>query len=95
MGSFFSPWDNAATESLMGEIKAGCVHARTFDTRDQTAVEAFDHIKRFHNHTRTHSTLDWLSPTGFEAQSLPAGDCTRAAQNPSTKAGQIRASRAR
>ena len=28
MGSISSPWDNAAMESLMGIVKAECVHAR-------------------------------------------------------------------
>lgn len=31
-GSISSPWDNAAMESLMGVIKAECVHARTFES---------------------------------------------------------------
>ncbi|WP_346675667.1 hypothetical protein [Enorma phocaeensis] len=32
MGSISSPWDDAAMESPMGPIKAGCVHARTFES---------------------------------------------------------------
>lgn len=33
MGPISSPWDDAAMEPLMGPIRAGCVHARTFETR--------------------------------------------------------------
>ncbi|WP_019128988.1 IS3 family transposase, partial [Enorma massiliensis] len=45
MGPVSSPWDNAATGSLMGPIRAECVHARTFETRDQAALEIFDYIE--------------------------------------------------
>lgn len=30
MGSISSPWDNAAMESLMGIVRAECVHALTY-----------------------------------------------------------------
>ncbi len=68
MGSIASPWDNAATESLMGLIKAECVHARTFETRDQAAMEIFDYIETFYNRVRIHSALGNLSPEEFEAR---------------------------
>lgn len=66
MGAISSPWDNAPTESLMGIIKSECVHARTFDTREQAALEIFEYIERFYNKLRIHSALDWLSPEEFE-----------------------------
>lgn len=68
MGSVSSPWDNAVTESLMGIIKAECVHARTFDGREQAALALFDYIERFYNRLRIHSALGWLSPAEFEAR---------------------------
>lgn len=46
MGAISSPWDNAVTESLMGCIKSECVHARTFDSREQAALEIFDALRR-------------------------------------------------
>ena len=49
MGSVSSPWDNAAMESLMGLIKSECVHARTFETREQAALEIFEYIECFYN----------------------------------------------
>lgn len=70
MGSIASPWDNAATESLMGLIKAECVHARTFETRDQAAMEIFDYIETFYNRVRIHSALGNLSPEEFEARHM-------------------------
>ena len=66
MGAISSPWDNAPTESLMGIIKSECVHARTFETREQAALEIFDYIECFYNRLRIHSALDWLSPEEFE-----------------------------
>lgn len=67
MGSISSPWDDAAMESLMGLIKAECVHARTFETRERAALEIFDYIEAFYNRVRIHSALGNLSPAEFEA----------------------------
>lgn len=66
MGAISSPWDNAVTESLMGCIKSECVHARTFDSREQAVLEIFDYIEGFCNPVRIHSALGWLSPDEFE-----------------------------
>ena len=66
MGSVASPWDNAVTESLKGIVKSECVHARTFATRDQAAIEIFEYIERFYNRARIHSALGWMSPDEFE-----------------------------
>ena len=70
MGSISSPWDNAAMESLMGLIKAECVHARTFETREQAALEIFEYIECFYNRVRIHSALGNLSPAEFEARHM-------------------------
>ena len=68
MGSISSPWDNAAMESLMGLVKAECVHARTFETRERAALEIFEYIEAFYNRVRIHSALGNLSPEEFEAR---------------------------
>ena len=70
MGAISSPWDNAAMESLMGLIKAECVHARTFETREQAALEIFEYIECFYNRARIHSALGNLSPEEFEARHM-------------------------
>lgn len=57
MGSMASPRDNAAMESLMGAIRAECVHARTFESRERAALEIFECIECFYNRVRTHSAL--------------------------------------
>ena len=67
-GSIASPWDNAATGSLMGLVEAERVHARTFETRDQAALETFDCIERSCNRVLIHSALGNLSPEELEAR---------------------------
>ena len=70
MGAVSSPWDNAMAKSLMGTIKAECVRARTFGSREETALEIFDYIECFYNRVRIHSTLEWLSPAQFEREKM-------------------------
>ena len=76
MGSVSSPWDNAVTESLMGIIKTECVHARTFDSREQASPGIFEYIECFYNRVRIHSALGWVSPREFESRA--SGDRLRA-----------------
>lgn len=66
MGSVSSPWDNAATESLMGVIKAECVHACAFSGREEAALEIFERIECFYSRIKIHSALGWFSPEEFE-----------------------------
>lgn len=68
MGAISPPWDNAAMESPMGLVKAECVHARTFESREQAALKIFEYIECFYNRVRTHSALGYLSPEEFEAR---------------------------
>ena len=70
MGSISSLWDNAAMESLMGFIKAECVLAHTFETRERAALEIFDYIEAFYNRARIRSALGDLSPEEFEARHM-------------------------
>ena len=68
MGAISSPWDNAAMESLMGPVRAECVHARTFESRERAALEIFEYMERLYDRVRTHSALGHLSPEEFEAR---------------------------
>lgn len=70
MGSASSPWDNAATESLMGAVKAECVHARAFSGREEAALEMFERIECFYNRIRIRPALGWLSPEEFEKKQM-------------------------
>ena len=78
MGSISSPWDNAATGSLAGLIKAECVHARTSGTRERAALEIFECIECSCNRVRIHSALGNLSPAESGARHME-GAAMRAA----------------
>lgn len=71
MGSISSPWDNAAMESLMGIVKAECVHAQTYATRKEAALDLFEYIEVIYNRARIHSALGYLSPAEFEEANWP------------------------
>lgn len=74
MGSMPSPRDNAAMESLTGVIKAECVHARAFESRERAALEIFEYIECSCNRARTHSAPGCLSPEEFERANRPGDD---------------------
>ena len=71
MGSISSPWDDAAMESLMGIVKSECVHARTYATREEAALDLFGYIEVVYNRARIHSALGYLSPAEFEEANWP------------------------
>lgn len=68
MGAISSPWDNAAMESPMGPVRAECVHARTFESRERAALEIFEYMECLYDRVRTHSALGHPSPEEFEAR---------------------------
>ncbi|HJG61729.1 MAG TPA: IS3 family transposase [Enorma massiliensis] len=70
MGSIASPRDDAAMESPMGHVEAGCAHARAFEARDRAASEIFGCIGCSCNRVRIHSALGHLSPEEFEARHM-------------------------
>ena len=74
MGSISSPWDNAAMESLMGIVKAECVHARTYATREEAALDLFEYIEVVYNRARIHSALGYFSPVEFEEANWPTDE---------------------
>lgn len=58
-------------ESLIGIVKSECVHARTYATREEAALNLFECIEVIYNRARTHSALSYLSPTEFEEANWP------------------------
>lgn len=62
-------WDNAPTESLWGSLKVGRLYGRRFATRREAMDEVIDWL-RFYNHSRLHSTLNYMSPLQFEQRWL-------------------------
>lgn len=59
-------WDNAAMESFFSSLKTERTASKVYRTRDHARADAFDHIKRFYNPKRRHSTLGYLSPMEYE-----------------------------
>lgn len=42
--------------------------ARTFEGREQAALEIFEYIECFYNRVRIHSAIGWMSPADYEAR---------------------------
>ena len=55
-------------ESPTGLVRAECVHARTFESRERAALEIFEYTECLYDRMRTHSALGCLSPEEFEAR---------------------------
>jgi transposase InsO family protein len=60
-------WDNAVAESFFATIKAELCHRLHFVTRSQARHAIFEYIEVFYNRERLHSTLDYRSPSEYEA----------------------------
>lgn len=71
MGSISPPRGDAATGSLMGPIRAGCAHARTFGARGQAALGIFGYTERLYNRRRIHSAPGHLGPEELERANRP------------------------
>lgn len=61
-------YDNAATESFFGTLKSELVNETRYATHDEARRSLFEWIEVFYNRQRRHSSLDYLSPEGFEAK---------------------------
>ena len=59
-------WNYAAMESFFSTLKIGRVFGSGYKTPDEARAEILDHIARFYNPRRRHSTLNGLSPVEFE-----------------------------
>ena len=63
------PFDNAVAESTFKIFKAEFVHGRNFDSLERLRLELGDYINWFNNF-RIHSSLGYLSPSEFKANTL-------------------------
>jgi putative transposase len=62
-------YDNAVAESFFGTLKSELVHRTRYTTRAQASSSIFQWIESWYNRRRRHSSLGYLSPEAFEAQS--------------------------
>ncbi len=58
-------WVNALSETLFGSLKVERLHGQRFKTRRQAMDEVVAWML-WHNRTRLHSTLAYISPMQFE-----------------------------
>ena len=66
MGGTASPWDNAATESLISTIKAECTDVKLYGSIKEAKLDIFEYIEVFYNRLRFHSALGMMSPKEYE-----------------------------
>jgi transposase InsO family protein len=62
-------WDNAVAESFFSSLKNELVHHCRFTNQAEARSAVFTWIEGFYNRRRIHSTLDFVSPSDYEAQS--------------------------
>jgi len=67
MGSIGDCYDNAVCEAFHATLKRELVHRRPWPTRAELQTAVFAYIEAFYNTKRRHSTLDYQSPSQFEA----------------------------
>lgn len=70
MGSKGDCFDNAVAESFFKTVKSDLVHRRSWPNRASLRSALFEYIEAFYNRQRRHSTLGYLSPAQFEAQTV-------------------------
>lgn len=60
-------WDNAVAESWFATLKLELIDRQSWATRVQARGAIFEFIEVFYNRQRLHSSLDYLTPTEYEA----------------------------
>jgi putative transposase len=63
-------YDNAVVESFWGKLKTEWLNHQHFATKAQARAAVFEYIEMFHNRTRLHAALEYLSPEAFEARTV-------------------------
>ena len=71
-------WDDSVVESFFSTLKRQLVHRRRFATRDQARREIFAWMGRY-NTQHLHSSLDYATPTEWEAHHRTAHQLEQAA----------------
>jgi putative transposase len=66
MGRAGSALDNAVSESFVASLKTELLHRHHSPSREMVRMAVFDYIEGFYNRQRRHSSLSYLSPSGYE-----------------------------
>jgi putative transposase len=59
-------WDNAPAESFFATLRAELVDHEHYETRTEAVTSIGDYLENFHNTTRRHSRIGYVSPIEFE-----------------------------
>jgi len=65
-------YDNAMVESFFRTLKVEMIYGQKFKTRSEAAAAIFEFIEVWYNRQRIHSSLDYQTPTEYEAKQLTA-----------------------
>jgi putative transposase len=68
MSARANPYHNAWTESFIGTLKAEMLQGGCFIDETDARIELFAYIESYYNTHRRHSSLDYKTPSQFEAQ---------------------------
>jgi putative transposase len=68
MSARANPYDNAWTESFIGTLKHEMLQGGSFDNASDAQIEIFEYIEGYYNTHRKHSSLEYKTPSQFEAQ---------------------------
>jgi putative transposase len=61
-------YDNAMVESFFHSLKVERVNRRNYQTKKEALIDITDYIENWYNQKRSHSSLDYVSPTEYESQ---------------------------
>ena len=71
MGSVGDAYDNAMCESFFATLECELLERRRFRSHAKAQAAVFAFIEGFHNPSRHHSALGYLSPIDYEKQTMP------------------------
>lgn len=61
-------WDNAVMESFFSRLKVELIYAENYKSVQEARSGIFEYIELFHNRTRRHSAIGYISPHVYEEQ---------------------------
>lgn len=61
-------WDNAVAESFFATLEKELLMKREFQTKEEANIAIFEYIEIYYNKKRMHSSIDYHTPTAFEAR---------------------------
>lgn len=59
-------WDNAVMEAFFSRLKVELIYAENYQSVEEARSAIFEYIEVFHNRTRRHSALGYISPREYE-----------------------------